>query len=123
MFNMVVLIGKMPKPPQVRDLRSGISLASFDLHVPRTDQQVDNVPVTLFDASDQDLDFRPGQDLLALGRVRRRFFRLAGDPHSRTEVVADRVILLEQRDEACEALQSAGTALAQVLADMRATGP
>src|SRR5580658_1785188 len=49
MLNMAVVIGSLAKPVLVRNLPSGLSLASFDLMVPRADQSADTVPVALFD--------------------------------------------------------------------------
>ena len=122
MLNMVVVIGSLAKPVQVRSLPSGLSVASFDLMVPRADQPADTVPVALFDAPEHVPEWAPGQEILAIGRVRRRFFRVAGGTQSRTEVVADKVLALTHRDIVCSALSGAGSALSGIINDLRLAG-
>ena len=114
MLNLVVVIGVLGKPPQVRSLPSGYSLASFDLQVARADQAPDIVPIAVFDPPERVSDFQAGQAILAVGRVRRRFFRVGGSTQSRTEVVADHVVPVDLLDElevalgrACETLTGA----------------
>ena len=122
MLNMVVVIGSLANPMQVRSLPSGLSLASFDLMVPRADQSADTVPVALFDAEDHVPDWGAGQEILAIGRVRRRFFRVAGSTQSRTEVVAEKVLALSYKDGVCSALAGAGSALAGIVDDLKSAG-
>jgi len=58
------------------------------------------VPVTLVDPSAEQAGLVvEGAELLVIGFVARRFFRLAGATQSRTEVVADVVIPLRRVDE------------------------
>jgi single-strand DNA-binding protein len=115
MLNMVVVIGSLAKPMQVRSLPSGLSLASFDLMVPRADQSADTVPVALFDTPEHVPEWAAGQEILAIGRVRRRFFRVAGSTQSRTEVVAEKVFPLSHKESVCLALAGAGAALAGIV--------
>jgi single-strand DNA-binding protein len=121
-LNMVVVIGSLAKPLQVRSLPSGLSLASFDLLVPRADQSADTVPVALFDSEENLSDWGAGQEVLALGRVRRRFFRVEGSTQSRTEVVADKVLALNHKESVCSALAGAGSTLAGVLENLQSAG-
>ena len=53
-----------------------------------------------------------------VGRVRRRFFRVGGSTQSRTEVVAEKVLPLLQRDNAVAALADAGSALELIRGDL-----
>jgi single-strand DNA-binding protein len=122
MLNMAVVIGALAKPMQVRSLPSGLSLASFDLTVPRADQSADTVPVALFGTPEHVPEWAAGQDVLAIGRVRRRFFRIAGSTQSRTEVVADKVLALSEKESVCLALTGAGSALAGIVADLEPAG-
>lgn len=110
---MVVVIGKLAKPLQVRSLPSGLRLACFDLQVARSDEAADTVPVALFDSGDEMPDWPTGQALLAVGRVRRRFFRVGGNTQSRTEVVAERVLPILQKDDVAMVLGEAGRILAR----------
>jgi single-strand DNA-binding protein len=120
-LNLVVVIGSLAKPLQLRSLPTGVSLANFDLLVPRPDQPADTVPVALFATGDHAPEWATGQQLLVIGRVRRRFFRVGGSTQSRTEVVADRVLPLGQTQSVCVALSEAGTALAGVLEEISPT--
>ena len=108
---MVVVIGRLVKPLQVRHLPSGLGLASFDLQVPRSDESTDTVPVALFNSGGSTPDWASGQELLAVGRVRRRFYRVGGTTQSRTEVVADHVYPLAQREDVGQVLTDARDAL------------
>jgi single-strand DNA-binding protein len=112
---MVVVIGNLAKPLQVRNLPSGLTLACFDLQVQRPDQSIDTVPVALFDVGEQAAGWKAGDELLAVGRVRRRFFRVGGSTQSRTELVAERVIPLANKQGVSMALAQAGQTLAGVL--------
>ena len=118
MLNLVVVIGHLAKESQVRPLPSGLSLASFDLLVPRDDQSSDTVPVALFDAPESLTGWSAGQELMVIGRVRRRFFRVAGATQSRTEVVAGQVLPLTLREAACSALTEASVRLVGVAGEL-----
>lgn len=107
MVNLAVVIGKLSKAPEGRSLPSGLSLANFDLSVPRGDEPADSVPVALFTGEDGLPSWEEGAELLVIGRVRRRFFRVNGSTQSRTEVVAERVVPLAQAGAATQALEQA----------------
>ncbi len=113
MLNMVVVIGKLAKPLQVRNLPSGLSLACFDLQVARSDESADTVPVALFDSGDEIPNWPTGQALMAVGRVRRRFFRVGGSTQSRTEVVAEKVLPIVEKEDVRRVLAETGQFLAQ----------
>jgi single-strand DNA-binding protein len=118
-LNIAVVIGNLTKPVEVRALPSGASVASFDLQVPRSGQPADSVPVTLFEAPEAVPEWAAGEELLVVGRVRRRFFRAGGGTQSRTEVVAEKVLPLLPKEAAVAALADAGSALDAVLTDLR----
>lgn|GEM_PF-751231 len=111
-LNLVVVIGHLAKQSQVRQLPSGLSLASFDLLVPRSEHALETVPVALFGSEPSAPSWRPGQELVVVGRVRRRFFRVSGATQSRTEVVADQVVPVARNDSAQWALADASKRLA-----------
>jgi single-strand DNA-binding protein len=114
-LNLVIVIGHLAKESQVRQLPSGLSLASFDLLVPRSaDQASETVPVALFDTPESTPGFRSGQELVVVGRVRRRFFRVSGATQSRTEVVADQVLAVAQKDDVRSTLTGVSDRLALV---------
>ena len=124
-LNLAIVIGHLAKDSQVRQLPSGLSLASFDLLVPRPgDQASETVPIALFDApayGHSAPDYRSGQELVVVGRVRRRFFRVSGATQSRTEVVADRVLPVAQTDDVRSALTSVVDRLALVAGEIGGT--
>ena len=114
MVNIAVVIGTLTKPPETRRLASGLSLANFDVRVQRADESAESVPVTLFTGERAVLGWQEGEELLVVGRVRRRFFRVGGSTQSRTEVVADRVVPVAQAGAAIEALELARGVIASV---------
>jgi single-strand DNA-binding protein len=94
--NLVVLRGSVADAPALRDLPSGSVVAQFDVS---TAIHVDGraataaVPVAWTDPSPSDLArVAAGVDIVVVGTVRRRFFRVAGATQSRTEVVAESVV-------------------------------
>ena len=99
MTNLVVLRGRLNRPPGERLLPSGTRLATFDLTVPAPAQapalaavaaarRADAVPLSWFDPPAWVADLGVGTELVVVGRVRRRFFQGNG-LQSRTEVVVD----------------------------------
>ena len=120
MLNLAIVVGTLTKPTQVRALPSGLSLACFDLQVVRDDQAMDTVPVAFFDAPAEVAEWRASQELLAVGRVRRRFFRIGGVTQSRTELVAERVVPFSAQDRVVGVLSTAGAAIARLLDEIGA---
>ncbi len=92
-MNLVVLRGSLSRPPDVRDLRSGDVLVTYEVTVPARDGvPAASVPVVWFAPPPAALDLDAGTEVVVLGEVRRRFFRANGATQSRTEVVAERVL-------------------------------
>lgn len=111
MVNLAVVVGKLMKVPQFRALPSGLQLISFDLRVQRPEEEADTVPVALFVPEAGVLTWAEGEQLVVVGRVKRRFFRAGGGVQSRTEIVADAVVRVDERGEAAEALSKAAGVL------------
>jgi single-stranded DNA-binding protein len=99
--NLVVLRGSVANSPALRDLPSGSVVAQFDVVTPIrvADRGATTaVPVAWTDPSPADLArVGEGIDVVVVGTVRRRFFRVAGATQSRTEVVADAVVPTRRR--------------------------
>ena len=91
-MNVVVLRGRLSRPPEVRDLPSGDSLVAYEVTVERNGEKAESVPVVCFAVSAAPTDLEPDTEVVVVGRVRRRFFRAGGATQSRTEVVADGVV-------------------------------
>jgi|SRR5579871_6653173 len=95
MTNVVVLRGRVNRPPAERVLPSGDRLASIDVTVPGglsgrgASERNESVPLAWFDAPAWVTALEPGAEILVSGRVRRRFFRAGNAVQSRTEVVVD----------------------------------
>ena len=114
MTNVVVLVGRLARPVEERILPSGDRLAAIELTVPRPNERAESVPVVWFDAPVSVLDREVDEELVVVGRVRRRFFRAGGGTQSRTEVVADAVVPVRQRKRAASALEAACRRLEEV---------
>jgi single-strand DNA-binding protein len=63
--------------------------------------------VAWFDPPASAATFAAGDDVVVVGRVRRRFFRAGGATASRTEVVADRVVPARAKARVRSALAAA----------------
>ena len=75
----------------VRQLPSGGSVSQFDVTT-RDDVGTQSVPVAWFDPPAGGVPVEPGEEVVVVGHVRRRFFRVGGATQSRTEVVAEAVV-------------------------------
>ena len=90
--NVVVLAGRLARPAEVRELPSGDRLVAYELTVAREGARAESVPVVWFGAPARAADHDVDEQVVVVGRVRRRFFRAGGSTQSRTEVVADVVL-------------------------------
>ncbi|HWH34102.1 MAG TPA: single-stranded DNA-binding protein [Acidimicrobiales bacterium] len=96
-MNVVLLRGRLSRAPQRRALPSGDELVGYDVTVRRPGQPAESVPVAWFDAPASATELAADDEVVVVGRVRRRFFRRGGATQSRTEVVAERVVPCRQR--------------------------
>lgn len=105
--NLAIVVGTLSRPIELRTLASGTRLGSLDVTVRIGDRAADSVPVSWFDppawAAELDVD----EQVVVVGRVRRRFFRAGGVTASRTDVVAERVVLARQVKRAAAAVRGA----------------
>lgn len=95
--NLVVLRGAVTVDPQSRSLPSGAVAVQFDLRTVIDDGGPTPtsvpVPVSWIDPPAGDAGLVVvGEELVVIGTVRRRFFRVGGATQSRTEVVAETVL-------------------------------
>lgn len=109
--NVAVLRGRLSRPATSRLLPSGDRLATFEVTVEQAGLRAETVPVVWFDAPASVAGLDVGEPVVAVGRVRRRFFRVGERTESRTEVVADRVVPVRQVDRAQRAIERALAAL------------
>jgi single-strand DNA-binding protein len=108
-INTAVIVGELSSDPVSRELPSGDLLTQYEVAVRSEGHPADTVPVVCFAASQPSLS--AGERVVAVGRVRRRFFRAGGATASRTEVVADAVIPARQ-------LKRSANAIAAVVQDL-----
>jgi single-strand DNA-binding protein len=85
-------------------LSSGQQATSFELAVRSSDEALESVPIVVFDSS---FALAPDDDVVVIGRVRKRFFRVGGLTQTRTEVVATRVVPARRRAQVTRVLDSA----------------
>jgi single-strand DNA-binding protein len=114
--NIVFLRGRLSRAAEVRVLGSGTTVVNYEVTVAREGAPNDSVPVIWQDppASAKAGDYTEGDEVVVVGRVRRRFFKARGGTQSRTEVVAERFVPARQAkkvaaaiDEYCEVLAEA----------------
>ncbi|HVM65637.1 MAG TPA: hypothetical protein VMU14_12300 [Acidimicrobiales bacterium] len=105
MTNVVVLRGRVNRPPVEKVLPSGDRLASIDVTVPPSGgaSRSEAVPLAWFGAPAWVAGIEPGTEIVVAGRVRRRFFRAGPVTQSRTEVVVEHAALLRHVTK-CDAL-------------------
>lgn len=111
-LDLVVLSGRLSSPPSSRTLPSGSVLHTFEVTVREDGQPAASVPVVLVDG-------RPptaaeGDRVAVVGRVRRRFFRAGGATASRTEVLADEVVVVRRRATIDRVVRSASARLEEL---------
>lgn len=91
-MNLVVIAGRLSGPPAEKVLPSGTRIMSMQVTVEGGTGRADSVPVAWFDPPAVAVELDEGDEIVVLGRVRRRFFRLGATTASRTEVLAERVV-------------------------------
>ena len=118
-MNVVVIAGRLSGPPAERVLPSGTRIMSLQVTAAgpggREGGRADSVPVAWFDPPAVAVELDEGDEVVVLGRVRRRFFRAGSVTQSRTEVVAERVIPARRASAVRTALASAVERLASGL--------
>ena len=97
--NIVVLHGSLSSDPVWRELPTGSTAVTLEVTTDVDDGPRRSAPVTIIDPRRvAELEkMRAGSEVVVIGEVRRRFFRGANGPGSRTEVVAHEVVPAGQR--------------------------
>lgn len=114
-MNITVVRGRLSRAPEPRDLPSGDHLVAYEVTVEQPGARAESVPVVWHAPPAAALALDAGDEVLVVGRVRRRFFRVAsGATQSRTEVVADTVLPARQAKRCRTAIDKA---LARIEAD------
>ncbi len=90
-LNMAIIRGSLSSPPRRRSLPSGSEMVSYEITATDSDGNRRSVPVVWIDPS-RPPGLESGDEVVAVGCVRRRFFRAGGSTQSRTEVEASLVV-------------------------------
>lgn len=109
--NIAVIRGSIRAEPAVRELPGGAVVVQFDVATTTESdgrQLSVSVPIAWNDpTAPQRGVLAAGSEVLVVGTVRRRFFRVGGVTQSRTEVVADAVVPVRQHKRVSTALRAA----------------
>lgn len=120
-MNITLVRGRLSRAPEPRDLPSGDHLVAYEVTVDRPGARAESLPVVWHDPPAAALSLDVGTEILVVGRVRRRFFRVAaGATQSRTEVLADVVLPVRQAKRCRSAIDKA---LTRVEAEWARPGP
>ena len=97
--NLAVLAGTLLRPVEPRLLPDGSTVWELELTIRPDGKAASTVPVSWVapPAGVDPSGWAPGQELLVVGAVRRRFYRAGGATVSRTDVLADAVVPPRQR--------------------------
>lgn len=106
-MNVVIIRGRLSRLPEDRLLPSGDHVVSYEVTVARPGERAETVPVSWMEAPPSATDLSVGEEVVVLGRIRRRFFGRGGATQSRTEVAAERVVPVRHRKRANQALATA----------------
>jgi hypothetical protein len=98
----------------VTEFESGDVLVRYEVTVPGGDGPADSVPVAWVGpaAKAPPVDLERGEEVVAVGRVRRRWFKPgAGPSRSSTEVLADRLVRTADKRKAAAVVARAADAV------------
>jgi len=104
--NVVVVRGTVSSPPDVRVLPSEAVLAQLQIST-RLETETLSMPVAVWNPAGWLESLEPGDEVVVVGRVRRRFFRAGGAAASRVEVEAEVVARARDRRRVQAALRRA----------------
>jgi single-strand DNA-binding protein len=113
--NLAVVRGVCSSPAEVRALPSGSTLALLQVTTRTDEEPAISVPVVVWDPPAAVVGLDTGDEIVAIGRVRRRFFRAGAATGSRVEIEATHVVPATARRRVQAALRRATAALEEVL--------
>jgi hypothetical protein len=112
--NLAVLRGPCSGPAEVRVLESGTRLATLAVRCPAgtaPDERATSIPVTVWDPPAWVESLDAGDDIVVVGRMRRRFYQRPGGVGSRVDVEAELVGRARDRRRLDAALRKADEVL------------
>jgi single-strand DNA-binding protein len=110
-MNVVTLRGRLARPAEQRVLPSGDRLVTYEVTVEGPEGRAETAPVVWFGAPAAAGAMDADQNVVVVGRVRRRFFQAGGATQSRTEVVAEVVLPTGATKRVAGALRAAAARL------------
>lgn len=111
-MNLAIVHGHLSSPPRTQQLRSGDRLTALEVTVPAVGAQpAASIPVVWFGAPEAVAAWDGGQEVVVVGRVRRRWYRAGATTQSRTEVLADTVLAASRRAAVAKALRAAQSSI------------
>lgn len=108
--NVAVLRGPCSGPAELRVLESGTRLATLAVRCPAgaaADERATSVPVTVWDPPAWVETLEAGDEIVVVGRMRRRFYQRPGGVGSRVDVEAELVGRARDRRRIDAALRKA----------------
>lgn len=117
MLNVVALRGSLSRPAEERVLpATGDRILGLELTVRRDGaERADSVPVVWHDPPAAAVALDAGDEVVVVGHVARRFFRVGGATQSRTEVVAHLVVPVRSAKKVEAALAAAAAEVTAAL--------
>jgi single-strand DNA-binding protein len=112
--NLGVLCGPCSTVPELRVLESGTRLASLAVRCPagaRAEDRATSVPITVWDPPAWLDTLEAGEEIVVVGRLRRRFYQRPGGVRSRVDVEAEYIARARDRRRIDTALRRALAAL------------
>jgi single-strand DNA-binding protein len=88
-FNLAIVMGVCSSAPEVRTLGSGTTLAILQVTARDAEGVATSVPVVAWSPAAWVAALEAGDEVVAVGRVRRRFYQAAGAAAAKVEVEAD----------------------------------
>jgi single-stranded DNA-binding protein len=110
-LNLSVICGPCSTAPEIRVLESGTRLASLAVRCPAGDDRATSVPVTVWDPPAWVESLEPGDAVVVVGKLRRRFYQRPGGVGSRVDVEAELIGRARDRRRLDAALKKAEAAL------------
>src|SRR6476620_733670 len=102
-MNIVVLQGKLSRPPEVRSTGSG-DVISYEVTTKPDDGPAVTAPVAWLSPPKAAYGLEQGEAVTVVGQVLRRFVRSAGMTERRDEVVADLVVSSRRKAQIAAAI-------------------
>ena len=110
-LNLSVVCGPCSAAPEIRVLESGTRLATLAVRCPAGDDRATSVPVTVWDPPAWVESLEPGDVVVVVGKLRRRFYQRPGGVGSRVDVEAELIGRARDRRRIDAALKKAEAAL------------